>query len=269
LPIEWVAEHFVSEESPGPEGHGFSTANIDAQTTYYAFDAGPVAIVVLDSTNPGGGAGGSIGGTQFTWLEQALIARSSVYRDSSGATIRTANADRLIVVASNHPRDNMNNPFPGPVAEEARHRGSDLEALLYRFPNVVLHIAGHTRSHAITARSAPDGQSGYWEITTGSSSYWPLQGRLIEIVDNRDGTLSILSSIYDSAAPINPGDADDPTPDDQENQRLLASVARQLAARDPLRAADAGGLAASDRNAELLLPEPIDVSGLLSGTPGG
>jgi len=264
--LEWVAEHFVTGEAPGPSGHGFSQANVDGQTAYYGVDLGSVAIIALDSTNPAGGAGGSIGEAQFAWLEQQLIARSSTYLDANGLTVQTANPDRLIIIASHHSSDAMNNPFPGPVADERRYKGAELEALLHRFPNVILHISGHTLAHRITARAAPEGRSGYWEITTGSSSYWPMQGRLIDIVDNKDGTLSILSAVYDSAAPVNPGDAEDPRPDDQENQRLLASVARQAGVRDTLRLPEAAGLAASDRNAELILPAPVDLAAI--STPG-
>jgi hypothetical protein len=193
-----------------------------------------------------------------------LAARSSRYTDAAGAVVETANADKLIIVATHHPGEALNNPFPGPVADEPRFQGPALEALLHRFPNVVLHFAGHTLAHSIAARPSSDGEAGYWEITTGSPTYWPMQGRLIELADNRDGTISILSTVYDSASPLNPGDAEDPTPGDAQNQLLLASVARQVAARDPLREANASGLAASDRNAELVLRSPVDSSVLVT-----
>ena len=86
-----------------------------------------------------------------------------------------------------------------------------------------------------------------------------MQSRLLEIIANRDGTLSLFSTVYDSAAPVNPGDAHDPTPDDGVNQLLLASVARQVAANDPQRLAVAYRPAASDGNAELLLASPFDL----------
>ena len=73
--------------------------------------------------------------------------------------------------------------------------------------------------------------------------------------------------MYDSAAPVNPGDAHDPTPDDGVNQLLLASVARQVAANDPQRLAVAYRPAASDGNAELLLASPFDLD--RSQTPAG
>ncbi len=262
--VDWVAEHFATPDVPGPAGHGFSPDSVAEDTAYYSFEVGPVAMIVLDTVNLAGGAAGSIGEGQFLWLGQELIARSSSYLDHTGAPVQTTNTDKLIIVASHHPNESLNNPFPGPLPEEPRYQGPALEALLHRFPNVVLHIAGHTLAHRVTAKSSVAGDAGYWEITTGSPSYWPMQGRLIEIVDNRDGTLSIISTVYDSAAPINPGDADDPTPDDGQNQLLLASVARQVAARDSLRDPDTRGLAASDRNAELVLRSPVDSAALVT-----
>jgi hypothetical protein len=234
---------------------------VDTETAYYVVEVGAVHFVVLDTVNPGGFGAGSIGAVQLSWLEEQLITRSSRFLGADGSQQTTANPDRLIVVVSHHGVGQMDNPFPGTDPADQRFRGPQLEAMLQRFPNVVLHIAGHSLRNAINLRSPPGG-SGYWEITTGSSLEAPMQGRLIEIIDNRDGTLSVFSTVYDSAAPLNPGDAEDPTPDDGINQRLLAAVARQLAMADGQRDSDAGGLAASDRNAELLAPAPFDMATL-------
>jgi hypothetical protein len=86
-----------------------------------------------------------------------------------------------------------------------------------------------------------------------------MQSRLLEVVDNGDGTISILSTVYDTIPPINPGDAADPTPADGVNQALLAGVARQIGMRDTQINTAASGLAASDRNAELLLAAPFEI----------
>jgi metallophosphoesterase (TIGR03767 family) len=267
---DWMTEHFSTTDKPGPAGHGFTAESLAAGTAYYVIVQGPVAIIVLDTVNPAGFAGGSIDQAQFTWLEQQLIAQSSSYYDAQGQQVGTANPDRLIVIASHHPGGSLNNPFPGPNAQERRYQGPELEALLHRFPNVVLHVSGHTLQHRINPRPfRGDPARAYWEVTTGSSLDWPAQGRLLEIVDNLDGTISIFSTIYDSVAPLNPGDAQDPTPDDNVNQVLLAGLARQIAARDPQRSPDAVGLAPSDRNAELLLKAaaPASPTPTPAGTP--
>jgi len=88
----------------------------------------------------------------------------------------------------------------------------------------------------------------------------PMQGRLIEVVDNADGTISLLSAVYDLDAPADPRSAADPTAGDGVNEAELAAVARGLAARDPQRDPGATGLAVSDRNAEMLLRAPFDLS---------
>ncbi len=260
---EWVEEHFQTAEGPGPVGHGFSPENRDQGTAYYVLDRGPVVFIVLDTVNPGGFSAGSMDIAQFIWLEQQLAARSSAYFDAVGKPATTENADRLLVIASHHASDTMNNPFPDPATQEDRVRGPQLEAMLHRFPNVVLHVAGHALEHRITARPDPSRRTaGYWEVTTASPLDYPMQSRLLEIADNGDGTLSLFSTVYDTAAPINPGDAKDPTPDDGVNQLRQASVARQVGVRDPQVNLAAAGPAPGDRNAELLLPAPFDLSKL-------
>jgi len=264
---EWIEEHFHTEAVPGPPGHGFSEANRKDGTAYYAVDFGPVSLIVLDSTNPGGFSAGSIDATQFAWLEEQLKARNARHIDRDGKAVATDVQDRVIVIASHHSSAAMNNPFSAPDQGE-RIRGPQLEELLHRFPNVVLHVAGHGLEHGVIPKADPQRRtSGYWEVSTGSPLEFPMQSRLLEIIDNGDGTMSISSTVYDSAAPINPGDADDPTPEDGVNQLLLASVARQVSARDPQRNPAAGGTAPSDRNAELLLPAPFDLGVPVAPTP--
>lgn len=255
---EWVREHFSTSDVPGPPGHGFSEANRTDGSAYFTLDMDRVSFVVLDTVNEGGFSTGSIGQAQFKWLEDALVRRSSSYFTENGRRVTTGNEDRLIVIVSHHTPAAMNNPFPGSDPDELRFRGPQLEELLHRFPNVVLHLAGHALENRITARPDPEERTrAYWEVTTASPGVWPMQGRLMEIVDNGDGTISIFSTVYDSAAPIKPGEAKDPTPEDGVNELLLAAVARQVAVTDPQLDLDAIGLAASDRNAELLIAAPF------------
>ncbi|HEU4759875.1 MAG TPA: twin-arginine translocation signal domain-containing protein [Dehalococcoidia bacterium] len=265
---EWVAEHFKTGERPGPAGHGFTPGNLEGRTAYYVVERGPVSFIVLDTVNPGGFAAGSMDAAQFAWLEEQLVARSSRYLDTAGRTVTTTNEDRLVVIVSHHTTEAMNNPFPGPSGEGERVRGPQVEELLRRFANVVLHVAGHQLRQRITPRPDPTRHSqGYWEVTTGSPLDFPMQARLLEIVDNGDGTLSVFSTVYDCAAPLKPGDAQDPSADDGVNEMLLASLARQAAAADPQLDEEAAGLSPSDRNAELLMSAPFDLSGVTAAPP--
>jgi metallophosphoesterase (TIGR03767 family) len=258
---DWIEEHFKTAAAPGPIGHGLREENRLAGTAYYVQEIGPVALIVLDSTNPGGFSAGSLDEAQFAWLEATLQVLSGRYSDRDGRVVTTEAPDRLIVVASHHTSAAMNNPFPDPVTQTERFRGPQLEELLHRFPNVVLHVAGHSLEHRLTPKPDPLGTwGGYWEVSTGSPLDFPMQSRLLELVDNGDGTISLFSTVYDTAPPINPGDAMDPTPADGVNQLLLAGVARQVGMRDEQLSGTASGLAASDRNAELLLRAPFELS---------
>lgn len=257
---EWIAQLFEGNQSPGPAGHGLTQANLDAGVAYYAFEHGPVAFVVLDTVNPAGFSSGSIDAQQFDWLAGQLKARSSTFYDVDGAAVEGDGEDRLIVVVSHHPLDFLNNPLAGPSGKE-RVLGEQLRELLNRFPNVIAHVAGHSLANRITARPDPERRGGsYWEVSTAGPVTFPTQGRLLEVSDNGDGTISLFTTMYDLDAPIDPERAEDPTTLDEANEAQLAAVARSVAAQDPQRDPEAAGRAASDRNAELLITAPFDLS---------
>lgn len=254
---EWIGEHVNTKTEPGPLGHGFTTETAAEGRGYYTFEKGGVVFIVLDSANPTGFPSGSLDRAQFEWLEAQLTAHSSLYSASDGQFVTTGNADRLMVIVSHHPSGVMTNPYPGPDGSP-RVLGEEVEELVGRYPNVILWLSGHTGRNSISAKPGAAG-GGYWAVTTTGALDFPMQGRLVEIVDNRDGTLSIFTTMYDLATTVNPGDAEDGTPEDGLNQRLLAGVARQLAFRDPQLDPAGPGLAPSDRNAELLIPTPFDL----------
>jgi 3',5'-cyclic AMP phosphodiesterase CpdA len=67
---EWIAAHLAS---PGlPDGHGFSAAAARDGRAWYAFDAGPLRCLMLDTVNPYGGWQGSLDQEQFGWLAAEL-----------------------------------------------------------------------------------------------------------------------------------------------------------------------------------------------------
>ena len=69
-------------------------------------------------------------------------------------------------------------------------------AMLLEFPNLVAWVNGHTHINTITAHPRA-GSGGFWEITTASCVDYPQQQQVIEIVDNRDSTLSIFTTTVD------------------------------------------------------------------------
>jgi hypothetical protein len=117
---------------------------------------------------------------------------------------------------------------------------------------VVAWVDGHTHVNQVWAhrRDPQDaGAGGFWEINTASHVDWPQQSRLLEIADNRDGTLSIFATMVDHAGPAAYGGRlGGPVP--------LAGLARELAANDwQERDTDRRG-AREARNVELLVAAP-------------
>jgi metallophosphoesterase (TIGR03767 family) len=249
--LETIREHFNTSGSP--RGHGFSRWNLSTGNAYYGFDRGVVRGLVLDTVNQNGGADGSLDAEQFAWLERELIAGSSHYLDAAGKPVKHRCRDRLFVLFSHHTLDTMTNMTGGGRVERFA-----MLALLERFPNVVLWVNGHTHRNTVLPHPSPSG-GGFWEVNTAAHIDWPQQSRVLELVDNQDGTLSIFGTIVDMAAPAsNKGSLDTPA--------ALAALARELAGNDwqsrarPVPGEDGRRGKVEDRNVELLVPAPFRVS---------
>jgi hypothetical protein len=159
-----------------------------------------------------------------------------------------------VVLFSHHNLLSMDNPFPDPFRpEERRVQAAELRAVVQRYPNVVVWLNGHSHVN----RVIPQGT--FWEISTAAHVDWPQQARLVELVDNADGTLSVFGTIIDHAAPVQ---APDDVPDDGPGRVLgLASISREVSWNEPQRKVHALG-EAHDFNVELLLAAPFDLASL-------
>jgi hypothetical protein len=129
----------------------------------------------------------------------------------------------------------------------------ELAALLHRFGNVVAWVNGHTHRNVVLPRPDPGATSGgFWEITTSALMDWPCQTRLVELLDNADGTLSLVCTMVDHDGVVRP------EPDQPWTGEWLAGMHRELAGNEPWRGFESparGGVA--DRNVELVLPQPF------------
>ncbi|MET7377511.1 TIGR03767 family metallophosphoesterase [Streptomyces sp. NPDC005526] len=214
----------------GPAGHGYSSANLDAGTQYYSFRiADDVIGISLDTTDPGGHYEGSVGTAQLKWLDRTL----------------RENKDAYVVVFSHHTSKTMTNTRPVPARPgERRHNGAELVALLGGHSNVLAWVNGHIHKNVVTPHSASGGHS-FWEISTASHVDHPQLARVVELVDNKDGTLSLFTTLVESAAPHRTDFAD-------LSQTGLAALYRELAFNAPgANKALAGD--PEDRNTELVL----------------
>lgn len=231
---EVVEEHFKTTGKP--VGHGFTTTNRTQGTAYYSFDSGTaVRCIVLDTVNPNGYADGSLDQAQFTWLQNLL----------AGTT------DRHVLIFSHHTVATMINPFVGTGGDpQPRVLGDAVKAELLKHPNVVAWVNGHTHKNEIIAHKTASGTGGFWEVNTASHVDFPQQARLIELVDNHDGTLSIFGTMIDHAGPAAHGG-------NLANTVGLASLARELSANDPQERSSGRSGAVADRNVELLVANAL------------
>jgi metallophosphoesterase (TIGR03767 family) len=252
---EFVEAHIGA---PGlPAGHGFDRHNVDLGTAYCAYDVDgpvPVRVVVLDTTNMDGYYQGSIGARQLRWLEDRLAEVHSRHLDGAGRLVTTGARDRLVVLASHHGLETMSNTRQDPAGLEDDHprvTGAALEAVLHRFPNVVLWLNGHRHLNDVRPRPAPGGGTGgFWEVSTAAIADWPCQARVVELVTRGDGELTVLATMVDADVPADP--------EEGEPVGHLASVHRELAANHPaagLGRGTEGG--ATDRNVALRLMAPF------------
>ncbi len=312
--VQWIAEHLppakakeLDASATGsygfPAGHGFLTPDgrdnrcrdgggnlIDRSC--FSFDlAGdaslptpiPIRFIALDTGADEGLEGGNLTPAEMEWLERELVANSTSYYDDAGNPQTNEGGRRaLVVVFSHHTISTTDND----QTTEKRYLGADLEKLLLRFPNVVLHANGHTHQNKVIAHKATTAngaaRNGYWEVNTSAIADWPHLSRTIEIADNHDGTLSIIGVNFDGLAPPNPRTMrwlSDATPEtslksriqsDAEraavkhnvNETWLASAAREVGFNDPQSggAAAYGPNAAEDKNVELVLANPFGVT---------
>lgn len=174
-------------DAPGePAGHGIDSNNLFEELGYYSFHplAGkPVRFIVLNTLHPTlSTASGGMSRAQFEWLEDEL--------DDA------ERAGELVIVGSHHKSADL-----GPSSIVG---SGELRALLSSYDNVILHVAGHGH-HNSKELIRPGGnhqpEQGYWEIMCASTVDFPMQSRIIELVYEGGGYLSVyVTNLEQNAA---------------------------------------------------------------------
>jgi metallophosphoesterase (TIGR03767 family) len=255
------------------DAHGFGlvdpaeTAASAGQASYYTLRPKPgIRLVAINTVAEGEivGSEGNLDDPQFRWLTRTLDAAQA--------------AKELVILFGHHPIRTMTqvnadeeatacdaNRTTGPGCDgdprDSRpiHLGADLQQLLIDHPNVIAYVAGHTHEHRITPFKREDARGGgFWGIETASHVDWPIHSRLLEVMDNRDGTLSIFGTVVDHGGRIATPPRGTAAAGFTEEQ--LAAIGRELSYNDPQnggKGESGGGIGkAQDRNVELLLPDP-------------
>lgn len=234
--------------------------------SYYSFAPRPgLRFVAIDTVAEGGDSDGNLDHPQYRWLARTLRAAQG--------------RDELVVLYGHHSLETMRNPLPderarrcgpGRLACDADPRRStplhlgdrgpaNLRALLLQHRNVVLFVTGHLHRHRAAAHLRATGNGGFWQLTTASHTSFPQQTRLIDLMDNNDGTVSIHATALDTAAPITAPTTG--TAGETLTHPQLGSISRLLAANvagDLLIPAGpaAEPAAATAPNLELVIPDP-------------
>jgi metallophosphoesterase (TIGR03767 family) len=238
---DFMKAHLDSPATPGPVGHGFTQQNVDSGRTWWTADVGPVVrLFGLDTCNQIAGPDGAVPQDQFDWLAAGL---AQCVKDK-----------RLAVVLSHHNSTTLENDAAPAVGTSQRLVHADeFIAMLLDHPACVAWVNGHTHINTIFAHRRPDGKGGFWEITTASCIDFPQQQQTIEIVDNRDGTLSLFTVALDHTGPATATVGD-------FTQRGLAAWSRELSANDWVENPLMRRGSPQDRNCELLLESPFELA---------
>jgi 3',5'-cyclic AMP phosphodiesterase CpdA len=286
------------------DAHGFGYADEDEReasdgaASYYDFSpVDGVRYIVLDTVSYGGqfplSSSGNVSHPQFLWLERKLEAAQErgelimvfahhgigslvspvPHENAPPCRDPATGEDQQHIVGPGCDRDPRDSRKPG---EPSPHQGEDLVELMHRFPNAIALIAGHSHDNNIIPRPREDGEGGFWEIKSPAIVDWPAQHRLIELMDNRDGTLSIFTTVLDDASPPrSPTPNDDAGPGARGAPRFefdraavdaftpeeLASVGRTLSYNDPQVGPEGWNDTPPqgteiDRNTELVIGDP-------------
>ncbi len=232
--------------------NGSRSARSSHHPAYYTFDISPQVIgVMLNTASPDGGGAAVLDATQADWLEEQLKLVSAKSYDSRGRPTTSKVVDRLVVLFSHHPlADFAEDTLSSQVDGVSRLSRSMLLGLISRFPNVVAWMNGHIHKHRVTPHEAKYERGGFWEITTASLIDFPQQSRTVEIIDNGDGTLSVVTTLADHSVPESAAYED-------HSPRSLAALSLELVANRPSLDHDEVSGSAEDQNVDLILEKPF------------
>jgi metallophosphoesterase (TIGR03767 family) len=264
------------------DDHGFAFVDDDEEqasndaAAYYSFSPKRgIRYIVLDTnaqagllvipTSGGGvssGSEGNIDHPQWQWLVKEL--------DKAEAK------DELVIVFGHHATGSLNVELPDevspcigqdqhghdknvscdldPRSSSPVHLGDELAQLFLDHPHVITYVAGHSHENLINPFPPTGEGGGFWEIKSPAIADWPPQQRMIEVMDNKDGTLSIFGTIVDHAANVE-------IPKSGTNAKKLgivnlAAIGRVITFNDPQVGPPGGEGDPKDRNAELLIADP-------------
>jgi hypothetical protein len=168
------------------DGHGMPDSAVASGRAFYSFDVEgtPLRVIVLDTAAPSGSAEGLIHQPE---VDDFLVPEL----DAALA------ASKYVIVTSHHSSAQLTNGggFGGEEQPDAVLQ-DDLREVLGGYPNLLMHLAGHTHHHRAVAVEPIIGAP-YWEVETSALADFPHQMRLIELWNLDNGFLGIRMVAFD------------------------------------------------------------------------
>jgi 3',5'-cyclic AMP phosphodiesterase CpdA len=214
------------------DGHGVTAEAAASGRAFYAYDIPntPVRILVIDTAAPTGSAEG--------------LVRQSELDGFLRPELDAAEAEgKYVVVTSHHASSKLTDggEFGGTVQADAV-LPDPFRDVLGEYPNLLMHLAGHTHVHRVTVVDPPAPTSApYWEVETSALADFPNQLRVIEVRDLDNGFLGIRSVVFDYQS------ENDPIAEDGRKRAITDFTSGW--------ASEASGTA-SERNVELYVAKP-------------
>jgi len=177
--VDWL--DLLASAEGQPSGHGLTADDVAAGRGWFSdwpLDGAPIRLIALNTVNPTGDVGvgsqGWMDEAQHAWLLDELT-----------------DADRLgelVIVMSHHRVQDFTGGSPV--------SGEQVAEALASSPSVVLQVTGHGhQNHAsVYPESLADAERGYWQLMLASTIDFPMQSRVLELVDEGNGYLTIYAT---------------------------------------------------------------------------
>jgi len=207
----------------------------------------PLRVIILNTDELPLSAFGGISLTQWNWFKCQL-----------GQAREDA---KMAIVITHHTSATILQIEPG-VCFGTGPCQREFQTLLQEYPNVAMHLCGHTHTNAISPRPhRSDPQRGYWEVVTDSTQVYPQQTRVLEVVLYESGVGEVWSTMLDH------DDTLSTSPDTNE----LSALARSIGVNDPQLDLNHQGYPTTpgtpdDRNRVLRFEVPEEVVQAMSAT---
>ena len=205
---EWMGEFFNTASTP--VGHGFTPESAqDGFACYHFYPRAkmPIKFIVINDTDV-------VNADPYGYLDQRTYDWLINELDEGEA------AGELMVICAHVPlmpyaywcpqdppppiSENPYYPLWQNWTESSYITPQDLTLKLHQYKNLIMWLAGHTHRNCVTPKPSPDGnpENSFWVVETPSLRDFPQQFRHLEIVRNRDNSISIFTHNVDTA--INP-----------------------------------------------------------------